>query len=307
MIQYRTDLALESFQDSCSESIPGVRVSRWESNGVVITEVAVEDNEASRQLGKPRGVYLTLECPLLRQGDPDAGLALTNLLSEELTRVLPPEDGTRPILVVGLGNRSITPDALGPGVIDRILVTRHLMGGPLASPELRSVCAVAPGVLGVTGIETMEMVESVVRSVDPRAVICVDSLAARDSRRIGSVIQLADVGIQPGAGVGNQRKPLTEETLGAPVISLGMPTVIYAATLARDAFAWLSRQSGDDDPHEDALEDMEKSLLSADIGEMIVTPREIDAMIDNASDIIAAAINRALQPDLSAEEISALT
>ena len=304
---FRTDLAMESIQDTGDASIPGVRVSHWESDGVTITEVAIMDNEAARRLGKPRGVYLTLECPLLRERDPDARLAMAGLLAEEVARIVPAADAPDPVLVVGLGNRSITPDALGPGVIDRILVTRHLLSGPFGSPDLRSVCAIAPGVLGITGIETMEMVESVVRAVRPRAVICVDSLAARDSRRIGSVIQLADTGIQPGAGVGNHRKPLTEDTLGVPVISLGVPTVIYAATLARDAFSWLSRQSGDDEAHEDALEDMERSLLAADIGEMIVTPREIDTLIGEAADIIAAAINRALQPRLSDEQIAAMT
>jgi spore protease len=171
---------------------------------------------------------------------------------------------------------------------------------------MNSVCAVAPGVLGITGIESMELVEALVKAVRPRAILCVDSLAARDSRRIGCTVQLTDTGIQPGAGVGNHRRALTRESVGVPVISLGMPTVIYAATLARDAFAWLADGQGDGENHEEALADMEHTLLGGQIGEMIVTPREIDAIIQDASGIIASAINRALQPTLSDAEIAAM-
>ena len=302
----RTDLAMESFENADCGAVPGTQVSHWESGGIEITEVLVTDNEAAQLLDKPKGAYLTLECPLLLERDPDARLAMAGLLAEEIDRILPAPDGDAPVLVVGLGNRSITPDALGPGVVDRTLVTRHLLGAPWAQSGMNSVCAVAPGVLGITGIESMELVEALVRDLSPRAVLCVDSLAARDSHRIGCAIQLTDTGIQPGAGVGNHRKPLTRESVGAPVIAIGMPTVVYAATLARDAFAWLAdRQEGEED-HEAALEDMEKTLLSADIGEMIVTPREIDAIVQDAAGIIASGINRALQPSLSDAEIAAM-
>lgn len=300
----RTDLAMEAFENTESAAVPGVRVSHWETDGVSLTEVLVTDNEAAQQLGKPKGSYLTLECPLLLEHNPDARLATAALLAEEIARLLPKEEGRAPILVVGLGNRNITPDSLGPGVVDRTLVTRHLRDALHACEGLDSVCAVAPGVLGVTGIESLELVEAVARSIRPRALLCVDSLAARDSRRIGCTIQLTDTGIQPGAGVGNHRRPLTRDSVGIPVVSVGMPTVVYAATLARDAFAWLSSQNGDDAPHEDALSDMEQALLGADIGEMIVTPREIDAMIQDASGIIATGINRALHPSLSEAEIA---
>lgn len=302
----RTDLAVECFEGAEAGAIDGVRVSRWESDCVAITEVAVTDNEAARLLGKPKGNYLTLECPLLRRRDPDARLAVAALLSEEIERILPSGEGGAPVLVVGLGNRSITPDALGPGVVDRTLVTRHIQARPCAGDRLKSVCAIAPGVLGVTGIESLELVETLARSLEPRAILCVDSLAARDSHRIGCTLQLTDTGIQPGAGVGNHRRPLTRESLGSPVISVGMPTVIYAATLARDAFAWLADQEDGSPASEQALSDMENALLGADIGEMIVTPREIDAIVQDAAGIIASAINRALQPTLSEEEIAAM-
>ena len=302
----RTDLAMEAFENTDEGAIPGVSVSHWETDGIQITEVRITDNEAAQLLDKPKGAYLTLECPLLLERDPDARLAMASLLAEEIDRILPEGDGRAPVLVVGLGNRSITPDSLGPGVVDRTLVTRHVLDAPFAQGSMNSVCAVAPGVLGVTGIESMELVEALVKAVRPRAILCVDSLAARDSRRIGSTIQLTDTGIQPGAGVGNHRKPLTQDTVGTPVISVGMPTVIYAATLARDAFAWLSEQDGDEEPHDEALADMERALLGADIGEMIVTPREIDAIVQDAAGIIASGINRALQPSLSDAEIAAM-
>ncbi len=306
MIETRTDLAMEAFENTDGGPLPGVRVSHWEQDGIQITEVVVTDNEAARQLGKPKGTYLTLESNLLKERDPDARLAMAAMLGEEIGRVLPRGDGSAPVLVVGLGNRAITPDSLGPGVVDRTLVTRHMLGGPLKGNPMESVCAIAPGVLGVTGIESMELVEAVVNKMKPRAILCVDSLAARDSRRIGSAIQLTDTGIQPGAGVGNHRKPLTEQSVGAPVIAVGMPTVIYAATLAKDAFAWLNARTGDDDAHEAALEDMERSLLEGELGDMIVTPREIDSIIQDAAGIIASGINRALQPRLSDAEIAAM-
>ena len=306
MANIRTDMAVEAFENAGCGAVDGVQVNRWETDGVQVTEVLVTDNDAARMLGKPKGSYLTLECPLLSERDPDARMAMATILAEEVARLLPEGERDTPVMVVGLGNRDITPDSLGPGVVDRTLVTRHIQGAPFAQEHMNSVCAIAPGVLGVTGIESMELVEAVARAVKPRAVVCVDSLAARDTHRIGRAIQLTDTGIQPGAGVGNHRKALTRESVGAPVISIGMPTVIYAATLARDAFAWLNRREGDGEDHDDALDDMEKTLLGDEIGEMIVTPREIDALIEDAAGIIASGINRALQPELSDEEIAAM-
>ena len=304
----RTDLAMECFENVDGGGVPGAQVSHWETDGIEITEVLVTDNEAAQLLDKPKGSYLTLECPLLLERDPDARLAMAALLAEEIDRILPEGDTQVPVLVVGLGNRSITPDALGPAVVDRTLVTRHMLGAPWTrgQAEMASVCAVAPGVLGITGIESLEVVEALVRSISPRAILCVDSLAARDSRRIGCTVQLTDTGIQPGAGVGNHRMPLTRDSVGTPVISVGMPTVVYAATLARDAFAWLADRQDDAEAHEEALADMEKTLLGAEIGEMIVTPREIDSIVQDAAGIIASGINRALQPALSDAEIAAM-
>ena len=298
----RTDLAMESFNEG--EQSPGVQVSHWDAADVRMTEVIISDEEAAHQLGKPCGVYLTMECGLLRERDPEARLAVAALLGEELSRMLR-SGSDAPVLVVGLGNRFITPDSLGPLTVDKTLVTRHRLQAEDVRTDMHSVCAIAPGVLGVTGVETMEMVQSLTEKLHPRAIVCIDSLAARASERIGSTIQLTDTGIQPGGGVGNHRQPLTHETLGTDVIAVGMPTVVYAATLARDAFAALSARN-DDPPDQDALDAMERELLSESLGEMIVTPREIDAIVQDAANVIASGINRALQPLLSDSEISAM-
>lgn len=306
MFSTRTDLAMESFEGMGKDAMPGVQVSHWEAADIRITEVVITDEQSANQLGKPCGTYLTMESALLRERDPDARLAVAALLAEEMARIIPAEPADAPVMVVGLGNRNITPDSLGPQTVDRTLVTRHMMQGEFAQSGMHSVCAIAPGVLGITGVETFEMVECLVGMLKPRAIVCIDSLAARDSGRIGSTIQLTNTGIQPGGGVGNHRKPLTQDSIGVPVISVGMPTVIYAATLARDAFAWLNQQDDDSASHNTAFEEMERSLLKAEIGEMIVTPREVDAMIQDAAGIIASGINRALQPQLSDAEISAM-
>lgn len=298
----RTDLAMESFNEG--DHSPGVQVSHWDTADVRMTEVIISDEETAHQLGKPCGVYLTMECGLLRERDPEARIAVSALLGEELGRMIRSESDA-PVLVIGLGNRFITPDSLGPLAIDRTLVTRHMLQTEYARSDMRSVCAIAPGVLGVTGVETMEMVQSLAEKLRPRAIVCIDSLAARASERIGSTIQLTDTGIQPGGGVGNHRQPLTRETLGTDVIAIGMPTVVYAATLARDAFAALSARNGDQ-PDESALDAMERELLSEALGEMIVTPREIDAIVQDAAAVIAAGVNRALQPLLSDAEIAAM-
>lgn len=302
--QIRTDLAMEAFDGAGGEGFPGVQVSRWDAADVRMTEVLITDPDAAQSLGKACGAYLTMECGMLRERAPEARLAVSALLGEELGRMIRAGDGA-PVLVVGLGNRFITPDSLGPRAIDRTLVTRHMAQCGFGADNLRSVCAIAPGVLGVTGIETMEMVESLVERLQPAAILCVDSLAARDSGRIGSTIQLSDAGIQPGAGVGNQRRPLTRETIGVDVVAVGMPTVIYASTLARDAFGVLAARDGST-PDEAALDAMERELSGEGIGEMIVTPREIDAIVEDAAGVIAAGINRALQPSLSDAEIDAM-
>ena len=297
MFSSRTDLAMESL--GAQNSFPGVDVHRWEESDIQLSEVVIHTEEAAQSLDKPCGTYLTLECALLREHDPDARIAMANLLGEELSRMLTPSQDA-PVLVVGLGNRGVTPDSLGPAAIDKTLVTRHMLGSEYAHSGMRSVCAIAPGVLGVTGVETVEMVESLAQKLHPRSILCIDSLAARDSARIGCTVQVSNTGIQPGSGVGNHRKPLTKERLGVEVIAVGVPTVIYAATLARDAFALLAGE----ERQEEALGAMERELRDTDLGNLIVTPRDIDAIVKNCATLIAGGINRALQPNLTSAEIA---
>lgn len=302
MRQVRTDMALEASQ--AAGSIPGVHVSQWEEESVSITEVRVETEEAAQRLGKSVGTYLTLECEGVRRRDPAAREEVQNVLGEEIARLLPPDEKGAPVLVVGLGNRRVTPDSLGPKTVDGTLVTRHLLRElpDKVDERLNPVCAIAPGVMGATGLETMETVGALVKEIHPRCLIVIDSLAARASSRVGVSIQLSDTGIQPGSGVGNHRRALNERELGVRVIALGMPTVVYAVTIARDALEIL----GEGETNPAALDEVTKSLFENEIGEMIVTPREVDDMIDDAAQMLAGGINRALQTALSPEEIAGL-
>ena len=302
MRQVRTDMALEASQ--AAGSIPGVHVSQWEEESVSITEVRVETEEAAQRLGKSVGTYLTLECEGVRRRDPAAREEVQNVLGEEIARLLPPDEQGAPVLVVGLGNRRVTPDSLGPKTVDGTLVTRHLLRElpDKVDERLNPVCAIAPGVMGATGLETMETVGALVKEIHPRCLIVIDSLAARASSRVGVSIQLSDTGIQPGSGVGNHRRALNERELGVRVIALGMPTVVYAVTIVRDALEIL----GEGETNPAALDEVTKSLFENEIGEMIVTPREVDDMIDDAAQMLAGGINRALQTALSPEEIAGL-
>ena len=302
MRQVRTDMALEASQ--AAGSIPGVHLSQWEEESVSITEVRVETEEAAQRLGKSVGTYLTLECEGVRRRDPAAREEVQNVLGEEIARLLPPDEQGAPVLVVGLGNRHVTPDSLGPKTVDGTLVTRHLLRElpDKVDERLNPVCAIAPGVMGATGLETMETVSALVKEIHPRCLIVIDSLAARASSRVGVSSQLSNTGIQPGSGVGNHRRALNERELGVRVIALGMPTVVYAVTIARDALEIL----GEGETNPAALDEVTKSLFENEIGEMIVTPREVDDMIDDAAQMLAGGINRALQTALSPEEIAGL-
>ncbi|MGJ4851825.1 GPR endopeptidase [Bacillota bacterium Meth-B3] len=298
MRQIRTDLAMEQ---TGARDLPGVTISSWEAGDIVITEVRIDTGEGAKLLNKAPGVYVTLECAPLRKQGPELRIAMASLLGEELLRLMPPEDD-RPVLVIGLGNRSVTPDSLGPKTVERTLVTRHIFRELPDSVDDRMspVCAVAPGVLGVTGIETLEVARGIVREVNPRVVIVIDALTARASSRVGSTVQLTDTGIQPGSGVGNHRSALTDETLGVKVLALGVPTVIYAATIARDALSMLSE---DDGTREEELDHLCEKLFEGALGEMIVTPREIDDLVGDVAQILASGINQALHPGLSEKEI----
>ncbi len=273
------------------------------SNGIERAVVKIEDEQSAAKLGRPMGTYVTLSCPQRLSIDLETRRALSAELARALRELLP--QGARCVLVAGLGNRGVTPDALGPRTIERVLVTRH-MDGCLpqdARRRMASVCTATPGVLGVTGVETAEALRGLTAHVQPDAVIAVDALAARSSARICSTIQVADTGIAPGSGVGNHRKALTQKTLGVPVLAVGVPMVVYASTIARDA---LAAMEGDDASEEDEarLTACVERVVSERLGEMIVTPREVDALVERMAGIVAEGINLALHPGLNASEIA---
>lgn len=269
---FRTDLALENTE-------PAKQIRR-EEGGCVLTRI---DDRG--------GVYITLEVRAISDHI-DADDSLLRLISEQLAQLLPKEGQ---VLVAGLGNRAVTPDALGPLCTEKILATRHIKGevARVTGLEgLRPVAVISPGVLGCTGIEAFEVLRAVVGEVKPAAVIAVDALAARSPSRLGCTVQISSAGISPGSGVGNSRPRIDEATLGVPVVSMGIPTVVDAETLAADLLG------GSEAP---------RDKVAPRGAPMMVTPREIDLIIGRGARMVGMGINRALNPDLSVEEFEELT
>ncbi len=301
----RTDLAMES-AGSCGGDNSGIRIQNWEEGEISQTTVYIDTEEAANRLGKQKGTFVTICAADLPKCGAELRKRVATLMSHTLDQMLP-EYGE--ILVIGLGNRRVTADALGSRVIESTLVTRHLKQSVPDSLKgrLRSVCAVAPGVLGVTGMETAEMVRGIVEHVHPAAVIAIDALAAMETARICTTVQITNTGISPGSGVGNHRLGLSSSTLGVPVIAIGVPMVVYASTIAKDALAILLHdlQMPSSD-HMDAVDALTDKISAHTLGEMVVTPREIDELVNNVADVLALGINLALQPKLSGDEIPIL-
>ena len=287
---FRTDLAVEAIENHKSAAaLPHVRQSDHMLEGFAVHEVRILSEDAAREIGKPQGRYLTLELDALIRREEDAFPRACKALSTLLRELLPrPNDG--PVLIAGLGNRMITPDAIGPQTADHVIATRHLVAqSPAIFADWRPVSALAPGVLGQTGVETGEVICGVLDRVRPAAVIAVDALAAGRLSRLLRTVQLADTGITPGAGVGNARAALNEETLGVPVIAVGVPTVVDGATLAHEISSQL------DEPHCEALDDLSQPVM--------ITTRDIDREVADISRMIGYAINMALHPHLSVADI----
>jgi len=290
MYQIRTDLAAEAHklwqeQDAHRAQLAGVRAEEAELEGFSVEKISILNREGAERLGKPEGEYVTVYLSGLLRRESDSFPRAVRALSAALGALLPSGDGA--VLVAGLGNRSITPDALGPLAVDSVLVTRHLREQlPEQFGKFRPVSAVAAGVLGTTGVESGELVQAVAEMVTPEVVIAVDALAGRSMERLCATVQLTDTGIVPGSGVGNGRAGLSLETLGVPVIAIGVPTVVEAGTLALD----LLRQAGQE-PSEELLGGAEASL--------IVTPKDIDRTVAELGRLVGFAINLALHPWLS--------
>lgn len=319
MRNVRTDLALEAHElfMEAAEEIAGIELSDRSEGEIHITHVAVKDKEASQKIGKPIGNYVTLELPDLRYIDKNLYETACKKISAEIGELLKGIDPKRPILIIGLGNRSITSDSLGPAVIDRLMITRHLFhyAPEAVSDNLGSVCAIAPGVLGVTGIETGEIIAGVCEKVHPCAVICVDALAARNIDRVTRTIQICDTGINPGAGVGNNRKEISQNTLGVSVIAVGVPTVVDAATITDDTLNLvidnLLSQNDDNTAFFKMLKGLNpedrfgliKESVSKSMPNFMTTPKEIDILIDKTAEVVANGINFALHKDITFEDI----
>lgn len=287
---FRTDLAVEAIENhKTAAALPHVRQSDRMLEGFAVHEVRILSEDAAREIGKPQGRYLTLELDALIRREEDAFPRACKALSTLLRELLPhPNDG--PVLIAGLGNRMITPDAIGPQTTDHVIATRHLVAqSPAIFADWRPVSALAPGVLGQTGVETGEVICGVLDRVRPAAVIAVDALAAGRLSRLLRTVQLADTGITPGAGVGNARAALNKETLGVPVIAVGVPTVVDGATLAHE----ISSQLGQ--PACEALDDLSQPVM--------ITTRDIDREVADISRMIGYAVNMALHPHLSVADI----
>jgi len=282
IMEIRTDLALESFS---ADSLPENVHIYTRGEAFDITEIIIDDDSCLDAIGKGRGRYITLEGSSLSRFSDDYQL-MAQELSQELAALLPEGE----VLVVGLGNNDITPDAIGPQTAAKVLATRHLRGELDSGEEhfltsLRPVSAFAGGVMGQTGIETAEIVRAISAELRPAAIIAIDALACTDISRLGTTIQLTDTGISPGSGVSNRRQELSEKLFHIPVIAVGVPTVVDMHTIVRS----LTGKS-----------------INGELPNMMVTPRDIDRLTERASQLLAFGINLALQPTLSFEDVRGL-
>ena len=313
MISRRTDLALEAreiYQEGQDSSdIPGVKIETKELDNCIVTKVEIIDEQGSQIMNKEIGKYITLESNLMKFDDDESREEMIEYLKDELVDILG-NDKTKKTLVIGLGNWNITSDALGPKSVSKTLITRHIFKNYNKDydDDFTEVSGLSPGVMGLTGIETSEVVKSLVERVKPDRVIAIDALASRKMERVNTTIQISTAGIAPGGGVGNKRKALNKEYLGVDVIAIGVPTVVDAATLTIDvldtAIDNLMDQSKENESFYNMLkklrEDEKYSLIKESLDpydkNLIVTPKDIDDTIENLSIIISEGLNRSLHP-----------
>ena len=312
MMNFRTDLALERRDlykkaNDIANEVDGLETQEEKiGEDIQITRVKVLNENGEQAIGKKKGNYITIDVKNLKiAGEEEiqrASEAVTKELKTLLAQLIEEKDD---ILVVGLGNLYVTPDALGPKVIQDIDITRHILNymPEVIDKDTRPVSAVSPGVLGTTGIETLEILKGIVDNIHPKLLIVIDALASRSIERISSTVQIADTGIVPGAGVGNQRKELTIDTLGVPVIAIGVPTVVEAATIAADSLDLFIQKLQQEAHSNDFLNQLQeedkyqmiKEVLVPEEYNFIVTPKEIDDLIENMSSVVARGINYATQ------------
>ncbi|MGI6435302.1 MAG: GPR endopeptidase [Syntrophomonadaceae bacterium] len=302
------DLAVEAhdlLRGATDQEVPGVIEQVQQKELVKINTITIKNQDGAARMGKPIGTYVTIESPPLKINDPYVKNEIIAAMEESIITLLgeriQPGDT---VLLVGLGNWRATPDALGPKFIEYSPITRHYhQHAPEALVEgMRPVCAIAPGVLGITGLETFEVIRGVVENVKPKAMVVVDALSATNVDRIGTTVQMGNTGIQPGAGVGNARMALTEEALGIPVIAIGCPTIVNASIIASEAIRKFCQGSGALFNETQAL-DATRTILSRFGGSLGVTPQEIDDIVENTARIIAMGVGKSLFPGISQEQL----
>lgn len=308
------DMALEAHdivRGQTGQEIPGVAMDKQSFEHGEVTIIKVLEASAERIMGKPVGTYITIDAPEIRQNNKQVHNEIAEILAKQLSTILKiGPDAT--VLIVGLGNWNATPDALGPRVVNHTLVTRHLKKYTPQdlSGGLRSVSALAPGVLGITGIETAEIIKGVVEKTQPDLIIAVDALATQSADRIGTSIQLADTGIAPGSGIGNQRMGINQQSMGVPVIAIGCPTVCNAAVIAQSVLDQFLQQLSSNpmtgqvmkNVNPITMEQTLKSVLGHYSTNLMVTPKEIDDLIGFIGKIVAGGISIALHPSVDPEE-----
>lgn len=312
----RTDLALEEKErfESDQVEVQGVILEEEydKEREIRVTTVRIETENGAKTMGKPVGTYLTIEAPNL--SSPDEGIhrevseELAKYLIEVMEKIIPESEHDKEVLVIGLGNRQATPDALGPYVTDNLNVTRHIVKeyGKYAAPEEMNcvVSAIVPGVMAQTGMETAEIIKGVVRETKPDLLIVIDALAARNSRRLNRTIQIADTGINPGSGVGNYRNAITKETIGVPVIAIGVPTVVDAVTIVSDTMENLLSALETSESlkgvglvlggySEAEKYELIKELIAPNLNSMFMTPKDIDETVKRLSYTISEGLNLA--------------
>ena len=313
MLNFNTDLADERrdiFRNAnrLEGEIPGIEVEEFEENGIKVSKVIIVSEEGEKAIGKPIGTYITIDIKNLKIAHELEVVKASEVLTKELKVLLDKHvKNNDDILILGLGNIYVTPDSLGPKVVSEIDITRHLLNyvPEVMDENTRPVSAIAPGVLGTTGIETLEIVKGVVDNIKPKIVIVIDSLASKSIERISSTVQIADTGIVPGAGVGNKRSELSINTLGIPVIAIGVPMVVEAATIISDGLDMFAKkiEKGIEKDKESGLYEMIEKLKNEDKYEiikealvseeynLIVTPKEIDDLIENMKNVVTRGIN----------------
>ena len=323
-----TDLAIEisevlKLEKDDSYDIPGVEIKQkhFEEEDMTVTKVTILNEDGAENMGKEIGQYITIESKSLKENNPDYHETIISILAETISSLLPEKKGDKlNVLVIGLGNRFATQDTLGPKVSNQVFVTRHVAvkAPDLLEESMSYLSSFAPSVMGLTGIETAEIIQGVVQNVKPDCIIAVDALAARSAARINTTIQVTDTGISPGAGVGNKRKELKQEIMGCKVIAVGIPTVVDTTTLVSDALKELVShmlKHAEHSPFYDMLKELSeeehyelvKESIYPELSELFVTPKEMDEVMEYLASIVSNGINLAVHKGMTLKDINKYT